>query len=280
MAKGEPISVGTRYGRWVILEEVDSSSLHVRRIRCHCDCGVEKIVVLRGLRDGSSKSCGCLAREVSRERLWKHGEGGDTSSEYRVWAGMKSRCYSLSNPQYFRYGARGISVCDRWLNSFQDFLVDVGRKPGPEYSLDRIDNLRGYEPENVRWATAQQQARNRRSNKLITYNGETHLLIEWAETTGIPSGVLRRRLFEAGWSPKRALTTPPGTEWRYNTRDCKSNVRITYNGETRVLAEWAEITGIPYSTLRARFQHAKWTPERALTTPVRGHKEYSNRPKK
>jgi hypothetical protein len=115
---------------------------------------------------------------------------------------MMKRCQRYSN-----YVNRGIKVCHRWRCSFLNFLDDMGEVPGPEYTLDRIDNDKGYYPSNCRWATAKEQARNRRTNHLITYRGKTQCIAAWGELYGIDGEVLRHRLLN-GWSIERALTIP------------------------------------------------------------------------
>jgi hypothetical protein len=139
----------------------------------------------------------------------KHGLCG--TSEYLTWGDMCSRCTNINHHAYADYGGRGISVCNRWLNSFEDFLTDVGRRPSAKFSLDRFPDKNGnYEPGNVRWATSKQQQRNTRSNRLLTYNGETKCVAEWAEETGIPGGTILR----LGWSTEKILTTPIDTRFR------------------------------------------------------------------
>ncbi len=125
--------------------------------------------------------------------------------EYRAWHGMRSRCRDTANP---RYGGRGLTVCERW-RSFENFYADMGPKPeiGRSCQLDRIDNDGHYCPENCRWATIKQQARNRCSNRLIEYNGYIKTLSEWAESSGITTGCLYRRI-SYGWTLDRALSSP------------------------------------------------------------------------
>jgi hypothetical protein len=120
---------------------------------------------------------------------------------------MKKRCLNPSRPNYKYYGARGIRVCDRWLHSFEKFFEDMGPRPAPGYSIERRDNDGDYTPENCYWATWSQQARNTRRSRVITFNGETKILSEWADATGIPANTLCKRL-SRGWSVERTLTTP------------------------------------------------------------------------
>jgi hypothetical protein len=119
---------------------------------------------------------------------------------------MRDRCYNPNHISYANYGGRGISVCERWRERFEHFFADMGMRPGPEYSLDRIDNDGNYEPGNVRWATQKEQGNNRRRNHLVTWGQSTHTIAEWEEITGINRDTIWSRLFKQGWSPERALS--------------------------------------------------------------------------
>ena len=132
----------------------------------------------------------------------KHGMYGAT--EYNAWASIKARCYNPKNSGYCRYGGRGIKMYGPWIKDFQAFFDYIGRKPTPEHSLDRIDNNRGYEPGNIRWATKKEQCRNRRDNYLITICCQTKPLSEWAEIYGLPADTVTRRL-RVGYSVKDAF---------------------------------------------------------------------------
>jgi hypothetical protein len=136
-----------------------------------------------------------------------HGDKG--SPEWIAWQSMKARCYQPRSISFKNYGARGITVCDRWVHSYENFLADMGRRPSVSHSLDRIDPNGNYEPGNCRWATTAQQAVNKRNNKRITFEGRALSVREWADKTGIPAGTLYSR-FKNGWEPARALTAPNG----------------------------------------------------------------------
>jgi len=139
----------------------------------------------------------------------KHGHwvGGASSPEYRSWDAMISRCTRPSNIGYAAYGGRGITVCERWIHSFEVFLEDMGRRPTLDYQIERVDNSAGYSPGNCVWATRKEQARNRSSNLLLTLRGETLTAIDWAERLGIPVKTLWTRKHR-GWTDERALTVP------------------------------------------------------------------------
>lgn len=163
----------TRFGRLAVVSEAEPriyGNRRHRRATVECDCGTRKEVAVAELKKGQSQSCGCLKIDKARKQgaaTRKHGESvrADYSTEYRIWIGMKSRCYNPKHVGYKNYGARGISVCDEWVNSYPTFLADMGRRPTLGHTLDRIDNDSGYSRANCRWATASEQRCNQRSRK-------------------------------------------------------------------------------------------------------------------
>lgn len=208
MAEPKPITrrppttfkVGDRYGRLVIVAEAGRQSNGSRAALCRCDCGAETTVRFSRLATGSTKSCGCLAAETHRTH------GMSESSTFVSWMSMLNRCYNEKTPNYANYGARGIAVCQRWRESFENFLADMGERPEGK-TLDRYPDKNGnYEPENCRWATYQEQNRNRRSNSLLTYNGVTKCIAEWAAEFNVNADAISWRL-KRGWSAHEALTT-------------------------------------------------------------------------
>ncbi len=194
-----------KFGRLTVLSRSENSKQGQAMWLCLCDCGNKHTVKSIILRRGISKSCGCLEIEARYISQRTHGHtSSEISPTFHSWAGMMNRCTNNSHKSFHRYGGRGIEVAERW-HSFQNFLDDMGVKPDG-LSLDRINNSLSYSPENCRWANAKQQARNKTNNRLLTHNGETKCLQEWADLLGIGSSSLRCRL-HSGWSLHDALTT-------------------------------------------------------------------------
>lgn len=184
-------------------------------IECECDCGELTQLPFSRWKTGYTKSCGCLARETASINNRKHGDtaGGRRPTEYVIWRDMKLRCYVPGHISYPNYGAKGVRVCDRWLdpeNGFSNFLADMGRRPSPTHSLDRFPDGNGnYEPGNVRWATLLEQNNNKSNNVYVEIDGVSKTLADWARSdiAVCPYGPFKRRV-QKGWDPKVALLTP------------------------------------------------------------------------
>ena len=195
-----PAKIGDRFERLVVISEAEpgrnKAGQRLRRVWVRCDCGKEFIVSKpAGLRFGEWKSCGCWQRDNVRARSFKHGltVGYRPKSIYMTWQGMLDRCYNPNSEHYNSYGGRGISVCDRWFNDAGAFAEDMGEKPSKNHSIDRIDVNGNYEPSNCRWLDKRGQSLNRRTNVLVTINGETHPLKIWCERLGANYGTARSR---------------------------------------------------------------------------------------
>ena len=173
------------------------------RWRCRCECGMSTIATSRNLLNGHSRSCGCARKEALKKVSITHGKS--QSKEYGIWNAMKNRCYNNRVDRYQKYGGRGIAVCDRWLESFENFYADMGPRPTPKHSIDRINNDGNYEPGNCRWATDSEQRRNKTSTVHVTVNGTTKTIAEWAVHHGIKAGTIRERI-KRGWSMETALS--------------------------------------------------------------------------
>ena len=176
---------------------------------CKCECGKETIVSVSHLLSGHTKSCGCIKNEnialVGKTINKRH--GFRYTKIYRTWVNMKARCLNPKEQHYPLYGGRGIKVCDRWLNSFENFLIDMGNPPVGT-SLDRINVNGDYCPENCRWASNKEQANNKRNTVYLTFRGVVKPLTIWAEEKNINQSTLACRIFKRGWSVEKALTTP------------------------------------------------------------------------
>jgi hypothetical protein len=191
---------------------------------------------------------------------YRHGHA-DTPI-YKIWQGMRGRCSNRNNANYPEYGGRGIRVCEAWDRSFQAFLNDVGPRPSPAHSIDRIDNDGNYEPGNVRWATDREQNNNSRNCHWIEHNGIRDTVAGWASRLGCSTQVLRVRLHQK-W-PIPDVLSPPFVRQRPK----RHSKRYEFQGESLTIPEWAKRTGIPRNTLALRIK-AGWSLERALTAAVR-----------
>lgn len=197
--------------------------------------------------------------ERRRHKIPEH--HGMTGTSLRgVWASMIGRCRHPSHSGWKFYGARGITVCQRWQDSFLAFVEDMGPRPDGA-TIERIDNDGHYSPENCRWATKHEQMRNRRNNRKITFNGRTLIAADWEKETGIPERLISQRMRVLGWTAERALTTPVAKTKRRVEKSYK------YNGKTQTIADWSREVGIDANTIRFRVTHG-WSFERAIKTPV------------
>lgn len=192
--------VGRIFGRLTVLSYAGNKKW---LCRCSCPLKTEKAIHRYSLMTGRTKSCGCINKETIRKGPVTHGMSG--SKEYTVWVNMRERCYNKNNDHYYAYGERGISVCDRWLNSFENFIEDMKICPPDKFSIDRIDVTGNYEPDNCRWATKEEQANNKNNNHYLTLNSKTQSISNWSKETGIEPGTILARILR-GWSVEDTLT--------------------------------------------------------------------------
>lgn len=211
MSGSKPKNIfGERFGRLVAIEMVGRKGSRIMW-RCKCECGGEKVASGVDLRRGTVNSCGCIKGEGIQLRHG-HNRRGKRSRTYNSWHHMRQRCNNPNSHKWDDYGGRGIKVCDRWQDSFDNFLEDMGECPH-NCTIDRIDNDGDYTPENCRWATAKTQSRNTRRNVYFTHGGETLHLREWAKRTGISADTLNMRRLR-GWSDEEIVTTQLGKRTR------------------------------------------------------------------
>lgn len=210
---------GQRFGRLVVVGRADPPSNEYGNAvwHCRCDCGNEKDIDSHSLRNGDTRSCGCLQRERVAESHTTHGRS--SSRLYYVWQHMIQRCENQHNPAYDDYGGRGIKICEEWhdFKTFEQWAERTGYRD--DLTIDRIDVNEGYNPVNCRWATTAEQARNKRNNINITYRGVTRCLSDWATTLGIGLATLWYRIFEYGWDIERAFTMPVQKHRKHNQRE-------------------------------------------------------------
>jgi len=199
--------------------------------------------------------------QINKPITWvKHGKCD--AKVYKTWNNMLARCLDPKNKEYFRYGKRGIKVCKRW-HKFENFYLDMEDPPTKKHSLDRINNSKGYNKNNCRWATMSEQARNTRRTRILRYKGKNQSMIDWSEQLKIPYFMLRKRITD-GWTVKDALETP------YNNH----RLYITYKGITKSLKEWSNLLKINKNTLRDRIFYMQWPPEKSFKPPKKKIKNY------
>lgn len=251
---------GQHFGYWKVIERSESKKREPTKWLCECKCGTRKVVVGATLKNGTSKSCGCMRTELLTERAQTHGKS--KIRLYRIWARMIQRTTNKNEPDYKYYGGRGIAVCKEWRESFVVFEI-WAKESGyaDNLTIDRKDNSKNYQPDNCRWVTMKEQSRNTRRTHYLTYNGQTKSLTDWADEMQMSRSALDARINQRRWDVEKALTTEVKTVAR--------PYYLTYNGQTKSITEWANEVGISKGTLRRRINILGWSVEKALTTKVR-----------
>ncbi len=210
---------GKRFGKLTVIEKGTTKNKRIKWI-CKCDCG-KTLEVDGTLLRIRQRSCGCARKE--------HIKHGKTHSRlYAIWCDMKQRCLNPNEKTYFRYGGRGITICDEWRDDFASFerwAMQSGydkKAPRGQCTLDRVDVNGNYCPENCRWTTNKVQCNNKRSNRYLEFNGEKHTIAEWSDIMGINQSTISVRLSRYGWSVKEALTIP--ADYRNRVMQKKKNI--------------------------------------------------------
>lgn len=220
MSARKIIPVGTPFERLTVTGdggrvEYGTQGVRVSMSQCVCACGNEVTVSNASLRRGGTKSCGCLNREATIARniaRATHGQSrhGSATTEYKTWRNIIARTTNTDISDWQNYGGRGITVCERWLESFENFYADMGPKPSPSYSIDRINNDGHYSPENCRWTTKIEQSNNQRNSVRFTFYGLDKTVAEWYKITLVPRAAIHKRLHR-GWSTRFAFWAPSGS---------------------------------------------------------------------
>ena len=199
---------GQRFGRLLVLKRVENNKFNQVRWLCRCDCGNEKIVTANSLRNGDTRSCGCLKKEQDYKNIIKVKHNMTNTRLYSIWRGMKSRCSSKNGKKHEFYYDKGIKICDEWKNDFINFYnwaMTNGYKD--DLTIDRIDNDGNYEPNNCRWATVTEQNNNQSNNIRIKYEEFEYSLKDLSVKYNIKVSTLNSRL-KNGWDIEKALNTP------------------------------------------------------------------------
>lgn len=216
--------IGKKFSRLTILKEGSSikyGKTTMRKVVCRCDCGTEKEVDFNSIKSGRSTSCGCFNKENAKRIHTKHGkamlETGVRHPDYCIWIKMKSRCLNPNDKSYKSYGGRGISVCDRWKDSFENFIEDMGWRPNNNYSIERIDYNGNYCPENCKWVHKSEQTKNTRRVKTIKYQNSYYCLADLCRLLDLPYGTMRHRVYDLNMPFSEAIKYPQHYKFRNKT---------------------------------------------------------------
>lgn len=257
-----------RFGRLIAIKRTSKIKTGGEFWLCQCDCGNIKEIRRQDLtrKPIGTQSCGCLAKEIKTKRFTKHGLAH--SQLFKVWDGMKYRTNPNAKMKNRHYKENHITVCDEWRNDFQafyDWAMESGYKEERlsngrnRWTIDRIDNTKGYSPDNCRWVDMKIQSNNRSSNIFITYNGETKTLAQWSEELGIKADTIASRM-KRGYSFERAIKEP-----------IDKLVRYEYKGKFLTRAEMSAISGLPISCIQNRLQKG-WDINRVMEQPIKENK--------
>lgn len=248
---------GQKFGRLKVKKDLgmkryEKSRVQVRVWLCECDCGNTKEVIGYNLIKGRTQSCGCLQRERTSAASLKHGQSVATGNtkEYRVWGGIKARCYNENHEHYANYGGRGIKMCPEWKDDFEQFYKDMGKCPEDKTSIDRIDNDGDYEPNNCRWATQMEQNHNTRMNVWLEHDGKRMVFNEWMRELRVSESFINDRL-RKGISFSEVVRQAKEFREKVKEGDNGRTRWIEYDGKKMKLQDWVEELKIPRTTLIA-----------------------------
>lgn len=207
---------GKKFGKLYVIKKVGTNKSGRALWECLCDCGNTCIKHSQYIQTGRAVSCGCWARQIERDANLIH--GFNNTRLYSIFRGMYKRCYIKSNRAYKYYGGRGITICDDWLNDRSKFFLwAISNGYSDDLTIQRVDNDKGYSPDNCTWVTNKEQQNNKRSNYNVTYKGITHTVAEWEDILGMNHNTLRSRLSKYHWSIDKAIETPVKPyNWKYN----------------------------------------------------------------
>lgn len=270
MALNDEELKGKRFGKLTLLYRVGKDKWGNPIFRFKCDCGKEKDILYGSVARGKTISCGChnLTKSIGIPPTTKT-HGMSRTKLYRIWNGMKWRCHKEKDKDFKNYGGRGIKVCDRWLESFENFYEDMGERPSEDYSIERRDVNDDYCPENCYWILKSKQALNKRNSLHITYKEQTKALVEWARILGIKTDTLHKRIYKYNWSIEQAFTIKPGDSSKNRLKRVNSKAKfIECFGISWPLKVWSEIVCISSETINARLRRG-WSSEKAILTPVK-----------
>jgi hypothetical protein len=259
MANRKSFDFDKKYGYWTPIKEgkgfLNNKGYIDRTILCKCECEVKREVLTASLKSGVSKSCGCYQKDRMTEIKTTHGLR--QHKFYSVWKGIISRCYKPKNTNYHNYGGRGINVCSEWRDTpeiFLGWLEQNGYRKGLE--VDRIDNNKGYSPENCRWVTAKESSLNRRNNRFLAFQEKIQTVSEWADELGINKTTITHRL-DGGHAVEDVLSHSPlkrGVSVGYSRKLSEETLYLSYRGDRKTVLEWSLLLGIPVSSIYYRLR--------------------------
>lgn len=264
MGKVIDLQPGQKFGMLTVVKRAESKHKNTYWV-CRCDCGTNTLVTASHLTHGHTKSCGCLQRRTAQKTMvsmmkTKGADGHSVRRLSKTWRNMISRCNNPNDKSYPNYGGRGIKISPEWESdywAFERWAVSSGWEPG--LTLDRIDNDKGYCPDNCRWATQKQQNNNKRNVIILEFQGKQRTISQWSDEFCIDRRTLWSRL-QKGLSIERSLTKPV-------TRK-RSRIFLEHQGRCQSLEQWAKELNISYSGLHNRYKRG-WSVERMLTEPVK-----------